>query len=112
MFGQFNRLIKQVLVRHGLATAHAGVGGNDQRRLGIIDTGGQRTGSKTAENHRVNGSNAGGSENGKTGLSHHRHVNQHAVTALDAQALVNRRHALDFALQFGKAVNCFFVGFC
>ena len=49
-FGQINCLIKQMLVGHSLATAHTGVGGNNQRRLGIIDPGSQRTGGKTTKN--------------------------------------------------------------
>ena len=100
-----------MLVGYGLAAAHAGIGRNDQHRLGIVDTGSQRTGSKTTENHRVDGADAGCGQDGEGCLGNHRHVNQNSVALLDAEVLVNRRHALDFTLQFSKAIDSLFVSF-
>ena len=58
----------------------------------------------------MNSANTDRGQNRKTGLGHHWHVNQHAVAALDAQALVNSGHALDFALQLGEGIDRFLIG--
>jgi hypothetical protein len=110
VFGQGNRFVEQVLVGYGLAAAHAGVRRDDQLRCRIVDTRGQRPGSKTTEDHRVDGADACAGEHGEHRLGDHRHVDQDAVALADAEALHDRRHAHDFLLEFGEGINHFLVG--
>jgi hypothetical protein len=107
---QLAGFIEQMLVGHRLAAAHAGIAGDDQLGLGIVDASGQRTGRKTAKNHGVDGANAGTSENGKRGLRNHRHVNQNAIALANAQGLHDRGRAHHFGLQFGKGIGLLLVG--
>ena len=99
-----------MLVRHRLAVAHPRIRTHHQHRLCIIDTGGQRACGEAAEHHRMNRANACAGQHRKGRLGDHRHVDQHPVATLDSQLLVDRRHALHFALQFGKGVHLLFVG--
>ncbi|MPN31945.1 hypothetical protein SDC9_179420 [bioreactor metagenome] len=59
----------------------------------------------------MNGTDAGCRENREGSLGDHRHVDQDAVALLDAEALVNGCHALDFALQFSEGIDLLLVRF-
>ncbi|MPM59419.1 hypothetical protein SDC9_106261 [bioreactor metagenome] len=109
--GQLDGLVQQRLVGHDLAAARARVGRHDHGRLGILDARGQRGRRKTAEHHRVDGANARAGQHGKCGFGDHRHVDQHAITLLDAQRLQAGSHALHFLVQFGVAIGALGVGF-
>jgi hypothetical protein len=105
--GDLAGFVEQVLVGHGLATAHAGIGGDDQLGLRVVDTRRQRAGGKAAEYHRVDGADAGACEDGEGRFGDHRHVDQYAVALADAQALHHRGHAHHFGLQLAEGVGLF-----
>jgi hypothetical protein len=108
--GQLAGFVQQVLVGHGLAAAHAGVAGDDQLGLGVVDARRQGTGCEATEHHRMDGADAGTGEDGEGGFGDHRHVDQDAVTAADAERLHDRGGAHHFGLQFGEGIALFFVG--
>jgi hypothetical protein len=110
VFGQGDRFVEQALVGYCLAAAHAGIRGDDQFRGRVVDTRGQRSGSKATEDDRVDGADACAGEHGEHRLGDHRHVDQDAVALADAQALHDRRHAHDFLLEFGERIDDFLVG--
>ena len=59
----------------------------------------------------MNRAYAGAGQHGKSSVSHHGHVDQHAVALLHAQCLQAGGHALHFPVQLGKAVTFFAAGF-
>ncbi|KAG1250346.1 hypothetical protein G6F68_012853 [Rhizopus microsporus] len=73
------------LVRNQLATAHAGIGGNQQFRFRIVDAQRQVMRCKAAEHHRVHRTDARAGEHREHGFGHVRHVDHHAVTMTDAE---------------------------
>ena len=107
---QVDRLVKQVLIGNGFAATHAGIGRNNQLRRAIVDTGGQRAGSKAAEHDRVDGADPRTGEHRESRFGNHRHVDQHAVALADAEALHDRSAAHHFLLQLGEGINDFLVG--
>jgi len=109
--GKVDRLVEQMLVRHRLAAAHAGVGRNNELRFGIVDARRQRAGGEAAEHHGVDGADARAGEDGEGRFGDHRHVDQHAVALLHAERLHDRRHAHHLGLQFGETVDFLLVGF-
>ena len=107
---QGDRLVKQVLVGHGLAAAHAGVGAHNHFGLSIVDATGQGVAGKTTEHHRMNGPNAHAGQHGKAGLGNHGHVDQHAIALADPLRLQDRCHAIDFNMQLAEGIRFFGIG--
>ena len=109
--GEFACFVEQMLVGHGLAAAHAGIAGNNQFGLGIVDAGRQRTGGEAAEHHGMDGADTGAGEDGEGGFCNHRHVDQNAIALHHAERLHDRRHAHHLGLQFGEGIDLLLVGF-
>ena len=109
--GKRNGFVQQGLVFHDLAAARARIGTHDHGGRRILNARGQRHGRKATKHHRVDGTNAGAGQHGKSGLGHHGHVDQHAVALLDAQRQQAGGHALHLCMQLGKGVDALGVGF-
>ncbi len=97
-FGQAAGFIDQMLVGHGLAAAHAGVGGDHDLGLGIVDTYRQVVGGKSTEHHRVNGPDPGAGQDGEQGFGDHRHVDDDPIALADAQRLQHGGETVHFAI--------------
>src|SRR5262245_28098650 len=80
-----DRLVEQRLVGHDAAGLDATARRQDERGLGIVDTGRQLAPRKAAEDDRMHRPDAGAGEHGKHRLRHHRHVDDNAVALLDAE---------------------------
>jgi hypothetical protein len=79
-----DRLIHHRLVGHHAAGLEPAGGADDQLRLRILDALGQFGRGEAAEDHGMDGAEAGAGEHGDGGLGDHRHVDHHAVAAADA----------------------------
>ena len=74
------------LERDGLAATELAVGGNQGNSAGVVDTIAQGLGGEAAENDGVDGTEAGTSLHGADAFNGHRHVDDDAITLLDAHA--------------------------
>ncbi|MCY1222413.1 hypothetical protein D9M72_345060 [compost metagenome] len=103
-------LVQQRLVGHHFAGARAGVGADHHARPGILDARGQADRGKAAEHHRMDRADARARQHGKCGFRNHRHVDQHTVALLYAQALQGRSHAADLVVQLSVGIGAGLVG--
>ena len=97
--GSLDRLVGIGLERNGLAAAQALVGGDDEIGAAILDAVRQRIRREAAEDHGVDGADARAGEHRIGGLGDHRHVDGHAVAALDAVRLQHVCEAADMGVQ-------------
>ena len=111
MTGQADGLVQQRLVFDHLATARTCISTDDQPRRGILNARGQRARREAAKNHRMNGTDTGAGQHGKSGLGNHGHVNQDPVPFLHAQLPYHGGHTLDFSVQFAKGIDPLLIGF-
>ncbi len=81
------RLVGHLLERHDLAAAVAAVGGDEQRRLRVVDAIAQRLGAEAAEDDAVDGADARAREHRDRELGHERQVERDAVALLHAERL-------------------------
>jgi len=109
--GQIDGSVQQWFVRHRLAAARAGVGGDDQLGLRVVDAHRQAVRGEAAEYHRVDRTDTRASQHRNRRLRNHRHVDQHAVALADAERQHDGRHAVDLGLQFPEGIDFFRIGF-
>ena len=93
------RLVDQRLVGNRPAAAHAGVGGEQQRRARIVDARREARRREAAEHDRMDRPDAHAGEHREYRLGDHRHVDQHAVAAAHAPRLQHRRAAVDLLVE-------------
>ena len=111
VLGERAGLVDQVLVRHRLAVAHAGIGGDEQLRLRIVDAHGEVVRREAAEHHRVHGPEARAGQHREQRLGDHRHVDDDAIALADAERSEDRRGAVDLAVQLGERIRLRLFGF-
>ncbi|VUM26484.1 hypothetical protein PGKDCPLP_04088 [Stenotrophomonas maltophilia] len=87
------------LVRNQLATAHAGIGRDQQLGLGVVDAQRQVVRGKATEHHRVHRTDARAGQHREHGFGHVRHVDHHAVTVTDAEVLEHGGEVIHLAIQ-------------
>ena len=98
-----DRLVEQRLVGHDAARLDAAGRGQHDARRGVLDPLRQLGRREAAEHHRVDGAETRAGEHREDGLGHHRHVEQHAVAARDAEARERAREPRHLLLQLGVA---------
>ena len=79
------RIVEQFFIRNDFATARPGIGRDNQRRSGIINSCRHAVGGKSTKYHRVNSANARAGQQGNMRFSNHRHIHQHPIATLHAQ---------------------------
>ena len=99
-----------MLVGHRLAVAHAGIGGDHQLGLGVVDAHRQVVGGKTAKHHRVDRAQPDAGQHREQRFGDHRHVDDHPVALLQALRLHHCGEAVHFAVQVGIGVGQGFLG--
>ncbi len=107
---QADRLVEQALVGHGLAAARARVRAHDHLRRRVVDACGEAHRGEPAEHHRVDRTDARARQHGEHRFRDHRHVDQHAIAAADAERAEHRRHAVHFAVQLAERVGRVLTG--
>jgi hypothetical protein len=100
-----DRFVDQVLVGHRLAAAHAGIRGDHDLRLRIVDPRGEAGRGKAAENHRVDRPDPHAGEHRERRLRDHRHVDQHPVAVAHALRLEHRGEAVDLGGELAEGVG-------
>ena len=88
--GEIDGLVQQRLVGDDPARLDTAGGGDDGLGSGVVDAHRQLIGGKAAEDHRVDGAEAGASQHGDRRLGHHGHVDDDAVALADP---MRRQHA-------------------
>lgn len=83
--------------------AHAGVRGDQQLRLRIVDAQSQVVRGEAAEYHRVDRAYARASQHGEHRLDHVRHVDDDTIALAHAQRAQYRRERIHLAVQFAIA---------
>ncbi len=76
-------LIGVFLQRMRASPSNAFVGGDDHPAVGVEDPVAQRIRGKTAEHHRMHGTDASASQHGVGGLGDHGHVDTHPISLFD-----------------------------
>ena len=84
-----------------LATAIAGIGGDDQPGLGVLAAIHDGVGGETAKDHAVGYPDTGAGQHGHRQLGDHRHVDGDPVAALQAQASQDVGEPADLVQQIG-----------
>jgi hypothetical protein len=84
--GDVDRLVEQRLVWHYPIRLEAARCRDDDARPRIVDALGQLVRREPTEHDRMNGSETRARQHGEHGLRHRRHVNNHAVAGINAQA--------------------------
>ena len=87
------------LVRNQLATAHAGIGGDEQPGLRIVDAQRQVVRGEATEHHRMHRTDARAGQHREHGFGHVRHVDHHTVTVTDAEVLEHGSEVVHFPIQ-------------
>ncbi len=108
--GEPDRLVDQMLVRDGLAAAHAGVRGHHQLRLRVVDARREARRGETAEDDRMDRADARAREHRERGLGDHRHVDQHPVAAAHALRLEHRGEAVHLGRELAIRVGPLLAG--
>ena len=103
-------LVHGGLQRAGLAAAERAVGGDHQLRLGVVDAGAQGVGGEAAEDHRVDGADAGAGQQRDDGLGDHGQVDGHAVALGHAEGLEGVGGLLDLLGQLRIRVGAGVAG--
>ena len=111
MFRQAHRLVHQRFIVDGAPATHAGIGGDHQRGLGIVDTRGKTRCGKAAKYHGVYGAHARAGQHGEHRFGDHRHVNQHAVALAHTQRVQHACRAIHFLVKLAVGVGFFDAGF-
>ena len=99
----FQRVIDVLFQRHITSGTHAFIRGNDQAGAGINNATGHRLRREAAEDHRVDGTNAGAGQHGHRRFRHHRHIDSHHVAFFHAQREQCIGEAANIAVQFAIA---------
>ena len=86
--------------RQLFAAAQLVIGGDHGHRTGVLNTLLQTFCRKAAKHHRMRGANAGAGLHGHHAFDGHRHVDDHAVTFLNAHGLQGAGKLADFSVQF------------
>ena len=94
-----------------LPSAVAGVGGDDNFRATVGKAVLDAFAAEAAENHGVDGADAGATEHGNDGFGNERHVDQNAVAFFDAVPLEDIREHADFAVELLVGEGLFVAGF-
>ncbi len=93
------RRVDVALQRDDLAAAHAFVGGDHRAGIAIGDAAGDAFRREAAEDDRMDGPDPGAGEHRRRRLGDHRHVDHHAVAALDPALLQQVREAAGLLVQ-------------
>src|SRR2546425_1001930 len=92
-------LVGVLLQRDDRAARPAAVGGDDQRRVRVVDALAHGVGGEPAEDHAVGGADPGAGQHRDRQLGHHRHVDRHAVALPDPVALEGRGELVHLAVE-------------
>ncbi len=107
---QPDRLVEQRLVADHLAGAAAGIGADDEHRLGVVDPAREAAAREAAEHHRMDRADARAGQHREHRLRDHRHVDQHAIALPGSERLQAGRHPIHFGMQFREAVDALDTG--
>ena len=88
------------LERHPLAAAQALVGGDDDLRAAVLDPSCQTVGREAAEDHGMDGADAGAGQHGHGRRRDHRQIQGDPVALHHAEAFEHIGHAADFGVEF------------
>jgi hypothetical protein len=99
--GHLDGLIQQRLVMDHPVRLDAAGGRDDHLGLGVVDAGGQFAGGEAAEDHGVDGAEAGAGQHGDGRLGDHGHVDDDAVALDHAQVGEGAGAAGDLVQQLG-----------
>ncbi|MNJ57917.1 hypothetical protein D3C77_535280 [compost metagenome] len=99
MASQLQGAVNQRLVFDDAIKLQPAGSGQQQGRACIVDTQGQFIGGKTAEHHRMHGTDASTGKHGHGRLGHHGHVDNHAIALLHPQLTQQSSQARDFVTQ-------------
>jgi hypothetical protein len=100
--GDAEALLQDRHVGDDAAGLDAAARGDDQARRRIVQALGDLGRGKAAEDHRVDGADAGAGEHGDDRLGHRRHVDQHPVALLHLVLAQHPGEGRDLLLQFGE----------
>ena len=87
-------LLHDIVQRDGLGAAHDTVRGDDDLRVGVDETAGERLRAEATKDDGVDSADASAREHRNRELRDHRHKERDSVPALDALALQHVRHPL------------------
>ena len=101
VLGHVDGLVEEGLVVHHPAGLDAAGAGDHDLGLGVVDASRQLAGGEAAEDHRVDGTDAGAGEHGDGGLGDHGHVDDDPVALGHPQAGEDAGEAADQVLELG-----------
>ncbi|MNS51654.1 hypothetical protein D3C72_843440 [compost metagenome] len=99
------------LVRNELAATHAGIGSDQQLRLGIVDAQREVVRGETTEHHRMHRTDTCTGKHGEHGLCHVRHVDHHTIPVADTKVFQYGGEVVHFAIQLAIGDFAGAVGF-
>ena len=110
MLRQPERFVDEVLVRGGLAAAHAGISGDHDLRPRVVDARGKARRGEAAEHDRMDRTDPDRGEHREYGLGDHGHVDQHTIAATHTLRLQNGREAIDLVGELAITVRLMRAG--
>jgi len=106
-----DRLVHSGFERHHTAAPPPAIGGDDGDRPGILQAVIDRLAGKATEHHRVDRTDPRAGEHGDGGFGNHRHINDHAISGLDAVALEHVGKPADLAVELAVGQGTLITGF-
>ena len=110
VFGDVEGGVDHRLVVDDAGRLDAAGRGDDGGGPGIVDAGGQLMGGEPAEHHRVDGTQPRAGQHRDDGLGNHRHVDDDAVTLIDAEGPQCAREPRCLIEQFAVGVGALRAG--